>query len=115
MLCYQNIEFHAGLALVSVGLEGGPAVASATNRSVVYPAYSLAGTRICTRSPPLYRSAQPTAEGMANLKKLGIKTVLTSARFTRQGRTGLHGTGLQSISMKTWDPEEEDVVRSEIV
>ena len=32
-------------------------------------------------STELYRSAQPTAEGMANLKKLGVKTVINLCSF----------------------------------
>jgi len=71
---------------------------------------TLAGTAVCIRNAPrqvqgprpsdwaepirmagvpnlhkvstkLYRSAQPTAEGMANLKKLGVKTIINLCSF----------------------------------
>ena len=63
-------------------------------------------------SDQLYRSAQPTAEGMRNLKALGIKTIvnLRSLHSDRDeiGKTAL---GYEPISMKAWHPEEEDIVK----
>jgi len=63
-------------------------------------------------SPTLYRSAQPSAEGMRNLKKLGIKTIVNLRSFhsDQEEIAGL-GLGYEQIHMKTWHPEEEDVVR----
>jgi protein tyrosine phosphatase (PTP) superfamily phosphohydrolase (DUF442 family) len=63
-------------------------------------------------SPNLYRSAQPDAEGMKALKAMGIRTVV-SLRSFHTDRDLLAGTGLgyEHIYMKTWHPEEEDVVR----
>ena len=60
----------------------------------------------------LYRSAQPTAEGMANLKELGIKTIV-SLRSFHSDRDEIWNTGLgyEHIFMKAWHPEAEDVVR----
>ena len=60
----------------------------------------------------LYRSAQPTAEGMANLKELGIKTIV-SLRSFHSDRDEIWNTGLEyeHIFMKAWHPEREDVVR----
>ena len=60
----------------------------------------------------LYRSAQPTAEGMANLKELGIKTIV-SLRSFHSDRDEIWNTGLEyeDIFMKAWHPEREDVVR----
>lgn len=60
----------------------------------------------------LYRSAQPTAAGMANLKKLGIKTIV-SLRTFHSDRDEIWNTGLEyeHIYMKAWHPEAEDVVR----
>lgn len=44
-------------------------------------------------SDDLYRSAQPTCEGMSNLKKLGIETIVNLRSFhsdrARIGNTGL--------------------------
>ncbi|MDH4133990.1 MAG: dual specificity protein phosphatase family protein [Gammaproteobacteria bacterium] len=63
-------------------------------------------------SDTLYRSAQPTAEGMRNLKALGIRTVINLRAFHSDRElldaTGLHG---EHIYMKTWHPEQADVVR----
>lgn len=63
-------------------------------------------------SDNLYRSAQPSAEGMANLSALGIKSVI-SLRAFHSDREALGSTGLvyERIPIKTWHPEREDVVR----
>jgi protein tyrosine phosphatase (PTP) superfamily phosphohydrolase (DUF442 family) len=63
-------------------------------------------------SDNLYRSAQPTAEGMGNLKKMGVKTIV-SLRSFHTDRKAIAKTGLayEHIYMKAWHPEEEDVVR----
>jgi len=63
-------------------------------------------------SDNLYRGAQPTAEGMKQLEKLGIKTVV-NLRSVRSDREELDGTGLayEHIKMTTWNTETEDVVR----
>jgi len=60
----------------------------------------------------LYRGEQPTAEGMKELARLGIKTVVNLRTF-HSDRSELRGTGLQyaHIHCKTWHPESEDVVR----
>lgn len=62
-------------------------------------------------SDVLYRGEQPTAEGMAELKKMGIKTVVNLREF-HSDRDELKGTGLQyvHINCKAWHPEEEDVL-----
>lgn len=63
-------------------------------------------------SDDLYRSAQPTEEGMKNLKGMGIKKIvnLRSPHSDRDeiGSTGLH---LKRIPMEAWDPDEEEAVR----
>lgn len=91
-----------------------PAAEPATNRPVAWAQpIPLAGVpNLHKVSATLYRSAQPTAEGMANLKKLGIRTVLDLRSF-HSDKDELASTGLasESISMKTWHPEEEDVIR----
>jgi protein tyrosine/serine phosphatase len=63
-------------------------------------------------SNDLYRSAQPTAEGFINLKKLGIKTVVNLRTFHTDS-TLLQDTGLEyeHIYMKSWHAEEEDAVK----
>jgi len=63
-------------------------------------------------SDTLYRSAQPSAEGMKNLKAMGIETVVNLRSF-HSDRDKIKGSGLayEHIYMKAWHPEEEDAVR----
>jgi protein tyrosine/serine phosphatase len=63
-------------------------------------------------SDQLYRGAQPTAEGFRELKKMGIKTVV-SLRSLHSDRELLGDTGLayEQITMTAWHAETEDVVR----
>ncbi len=63
-------------------------------------------------SAALYRSAQPTAEGMRHLKALGIRTVVNLRTFhSDRDEIGTTGLSYRHIFMKTWHPEEEDAVR----
>jgi protein tyrosine/serine phosphatase len=60
----------------------------------------------------LYRCAQPTAEGMRNIKAAGIVTVINLRAFhSDKDELGDTGLGSEHIDMKTWHPEHEDVVR----
>jgi len=63
-------------------------------------------------SDTLYRSAQPSAEGMKNLKAMGIETVINLRSF-HSDRDEIRDTALahESISMKAWHAEEEDAVK----
>lgn len=59
----------------------------------------------------LYRSAQPSAAGMANLQELGIKTVVNLRSFhSDAGEIGDLPLDAVHIRMKSWHPEREDVV-----
>jgi len=63
-------------------------------------------------SDSLYRSAQPTAEGMQDLKAMGIKTVINLRSFhSDRDEIGDTGLGYEHICMKAWHPEEKEVVR----
>jgi len=59
----------------------------------------------------LYRGAQPTVEGMKQLKAMGVKTVV-SLRSFHSDKDFVEGTGLKSIrfEVKPWHAEDEDVV-----
>lgn len=60
----------------------------------------------------LYRSEQPTEEGMKNLKKMGIKTVINlRAFYSDLGKTKKTGLLNEELSVKTWHIEDEDVIR----
>lgn len=63
-------------------------------------------------TPGLYRSAQPTAEGMKNIEKLGIKTVINLRSF-HTDKDEIKGTALQGISIpiNTWELSEQHVVQ----
>ncbi len=63
-------------------------------------------------SDSLYRSAQPSAAGMKNLKTMGIETIVNLRSF-HSDRAEIGDTGLayEHIYMKAWHPEEEDAVR----
>ena len=63
-------------------------------------------------SSGLYRGAQPTAEGFRELRRMGIRTVI-SLRALHSDRADLEGTGLRyvRISCNAWHPEDEDVLK----
>lgn len=60
----------------------------------------------------LYRGAQPTKEGMKQLKELGIKTIV-NLRSLHSDRDEIGDTGLsyEHIFMNTWHAEDKEVVR----
>jgi protein tyrosine/serine phosphatase len=60
----------------------------------------------------LYRGAQPTAEGMAGLKALGVRTIINLRAF-HSDKDEVAGTGLKSERFHTtpWHGETEDVIR----
>ena len=61
-------------------------------------------------SENLYRGAQPGAEGMKQLEKLGVKTVV-NLRSSGSDRDEIEGTALtyEHIGMTTWNPDPENV------
>jgi protein tyrosine phosphatase (PTP) superfamily phosphohydrolase (DUF442 family) len=63
-------------------------------------------------SDTLYRSAQPSAEGMRNLRAIGVETIVNLRSF-HSDRHEIGDTGLayEHIYMKAWHPEEDDAVR----
>jgi uncharacterized protein (TIGR01244 family) len=63
-------------------------------------------------SDDLYRGAQPTAEGMKQLEKLGVKTVI-NLRSLHSDRDEIKDTGLtyEHIYMTPSNIEDKDVVR----
>ena len=62
-------------------------------------------------SDEVYRGAQPSAEGMKQLEKLGVKTVV-NLRFLLSDRDELKGTALayEHINMVTFHAEAADAV-----
>jgi protein tyrosine/serine phosphatase len=63
-------------------------------------------------SDTLYRSAQPSAEGMKKLKAMGIETIVNLRSFhSDRDEIGETGLAYEHIYMKAWHPEEEEAVR----
>ncbi len=63
-------------------------------------------------SDTLYRSAQPTAEGMKNLKAIGIKTIVNLRSFhSDKDEIGKTKLNREHIYMKAWHPEEKEIIR----
>jgi protein tyrosine/serine phosphatase len=63
-------------------------------------------------SDVLYRSAQPTADGFATVKGMGVKTVVNLRSFhSDKELLGDTGLGYEHITMKAWHAEEKEVVR----
>lgn len=63
-------------------------------------------------APGVYRGAQPSAAGMRELEKLGIKLVINLRAFN-DDEDEVAGTALRraDVSFKTWHAEDEDVAR----
>jgi len=63
-------------------------------------------------SETLYRSAQPSAVGMKNLKAMEIKTIVNLRSFhSDREEIGELGLAYEHIYMKAWHPEEKEAVR----
>ncbi len=60
----------------------------------------------------LYRGAQPTAEGVRSLEKMGVKTIIC-LRSEHSDQDILRGSGLilEQISTNAWDVNEDAIVR----
>jgi protein tyrosine/serine phosphatase len=63
-------------------------------------------------SPTLYRGAQPTRRGLEELRRLGVKTVVSLRAFHGERQmVAAAGLGYERISFKVWHPEDEDLRR----
>jgi protein tyrosine/serine phosphatase len=63
-------------------------------------------------SDRLYRSAQPDKEGMEELKKMGIKTIINLRSF-HSDRDEIANSGLayEHMYTKTWHIEKKEIIR----
>ena len=85
------------LVLLTAGCE------SATNRTVSWaqPVKLEGVPNLHKVSDDLYRSAQPTAQGMKNLKELGVKTVVSLRSFhSDRDEIGDTNLGYEHIYMR---------------
>ncbi|MDD5459762.1 MAG: tyrosine-protein phosphatase [Phycisphaerae bacterium] len=63
-------------------------------------------------SDDLYRGEQPTADGIAELKRMGVKTIVDlRSGHSDKDEIGDIQIGYEQIPMEAWDPKEEDVVK----
>jgi protein tyrosine phosphatase (PTP) superfamily phosphohydrolase (DUF442 family) len=63
-------------------------------------------------APGLYRGAQPTAAGVKELEKMGIKTVINlRAAHSDKDKIGKARLDYESIPMRAWKPTEDQVAR----
>lgn len=87
-----------------------PATAPSTQPAIARPGPIPGVGNFAQVSDVLYRGEQPTAEGFAQLKKMGIKTVI-SLRAVHSDRSLLAGTGLRYVRIEcvAWHPEDEDI------
>jgi protein tyrosine/serine phosphatase len=89
-----------------------PAASAATRPANWAEPIALEGVPNLHRlTPTLYRSQQPTALGMKNLEKLGIRTVINLRAFN-DDLDEMRGTALRAVHVPvhTWHLETEDVV-----
>ncbi len=63
-------------------------------------------------SDELYRGAQPTKQGIEQLKKFGIKTIINLRSF-HSDRDEIADSNFvyEQIYMKPWDPEDKEIIR----
>jgi protein tyrosine phosphatase (PTP) superfamily phosphohydrolase (DUF442 family) len=101
----------------AAGFEGPPATAASPVVARRDPRWAVRlerpGLRNLHRvSPTLYRGAQPTKEGLDELRRLGVKTVVSLRAFhgEREMVTAA-GLGYERISFRVWHPEDEDLRR----
>jgi protein tyrosine phosphatase (PTP) superfamily phosphohydrolase (DUF442 family) len=63
-------------------------------------------------SATLYRGAQPTKQGLDELRRLGVKTVVSLRAFHgERAMVAAAGLGYERVSFKFWHPEDEDLRR----
>lgn len=109
-------------ALVASGLQGGGfETPPATTLSPVSPGRNPRWAVRLERpglenlhrvSATLYRGAQPTKQGLEELRRLGVKTVVSLRAFHGERELVADaGLGYERISFKVWHPEDEDVRR----
>ncbi len=107
------IAFITIFTFVLVGPASGAEMSSANRpRHWAIPMQMEGVPNLHKVSDTLYRSAQPSASGMRNLKAMGIDTVIDLRSF-HSDRDEIGNTALahESIPMKAWHAEEEDAVK----
>ena len=109
---FRGILLLAALAGIAASVNAGPGT-NTTTRPPTW-AIKLAQTSIPNLyqvTTNLYRGAQPTAKGMAELQAMGIKTIVNLRHF-HSDREELLGTDLKQgwLHMNPWHAEDADVI-----
>jgi len=117
----ESLRHLRDLLLIGVALIGAMAVADSVSTRPLRPSERPAtwATKLSKPGLPnlhrvsegLYRGAQPTAAGMAQLEKMGIKTVI-NLRASHSDEDRLKSTDLdqERFPMKPWHAKDEDVI-----
>jgi len=110
----RHLIFLAGVAAALLFATAPVAAQTATNRPPHWARkIELAGvSNFYQVTTNLYRGAQPTAEGMAQLQALGVRSII-SLRVMCSDRRELRGTGLKRLgfAMAPWHASMEEVVK----
>jgi len=112
----KNIKLTAFISIFALVLLNAAygAETSSTNRPAHWamPMQMEGVPNLHKVSDTLYRSAQPSAAGIKNLKAMGIETIVNLRSF-HSDRNEIRDTGLayEHIAMKAWHAEEEDAVK----
>lgn len=113
LMASDRLPTLAGIAFVTT-------LASCTTQSAVpsEPRHAQWATPLQVAGVPnlhrvsqnVYRSAQPTAEGMRNLEAMGVKTVV-NLRYFHSDKQEIAGTHLRSIEVPnlTWAPDQRRI------
>lgn len=102
----------AALFMLGAGCRA-PAVAVRERPATWAQPITVAGVPNLHRvTPDLYRSAQPTRNGMRALERMGIKTVVNLRSF-HSDDDEVEGTELANkhVHVQTWDPTRQEVIR----
>jgi tyrosine-protein phosphatase SIW14 len=102
-------------ALLALGCDrASPTISPSTNpaHAAMRPQDIRGVENFAEVSPVLFRGAQPTEDGFAELKRRGIKTIV-SLRTFNSDRDELEGHGLRYVRFycKAWHIEDEDMAR----
>jgi len=113
-LAVHNMKRFMAIAILFLLVSVGGADEPTTNRPVSWTQpIALTGVpNLHKVSETLYRSAQPTAEGMKNLKRMGIETIVNLRSFhSDREEIGNTELGYEHVYMKAWHPEQKEIVR----
>jgi tyrosine-protein phosphatase SIW14 len=104
---------RAFIAIILIGVLAPTLGAAEPAAKPAKPQDDLPGLKnFAVVSEALSRGAQPTAEGFAELKRRGVKTIV-NLHWAHSDRELLAGTGLQYVEIPClpWHPEQGDVLK----